>query len=93
MNVILMDKFLKQSYQPKKKCSRCKKTLNWPENFRRKGVKKANGEVQYRSECKRCSLKEWNDWKFKNPDKLKEYRRNAYLKRKDKLKNENIKEL
>jgi len=28
-----------------------------------------------------------------NPDKLKEYRRNAYLKRKEKLKNENIKEL
>jgi hypothetical protein len=27
-----------------------------------------------------------------NPDKLKEYRRNAYLKRKEKLKNENIKE-
>ena len=25
-----------------------------------------------------------------NPDKLKEYRRTAYLKRKDKLKNENI---
>lgn len=28
-----------------------------------------------------------------NPDKLKEYRRNAYLKRKEKLKNENIKEI
>jgi hypothetical protein len=28
-----------------------------------------------------------------NPEKLKEYRRNAYLKRKDKLKNENIQEL
>ena len=27
-----------------------------------------------------------------NPDKIKEYRRNAYLKRKEKLKNENIKE-
>ena len=27
-----------------------------------------------------------------NPDKLKEYRRTAYLKRKDKLNNENIKE-
>ena len=27
-----------------------------------------------------------------NPDKLKEYRRNAYLKRKEKLKSENIKE-
>ena len=27
-----------------------------------------------------------------NPDKLKEYRKNAYLKRKEKLKNENIKE-
>jgi len=27
-----------------------------------------------------------------NPDKLKEYRRTAYLKRKEKLKNENIKE-
>lgn len=27
-----------------------------------------------------------------NPEKLKEYRRNAYLKRKEKLKNENIKE-
>jgi hypothetical protein len=27
-----------------------------------------------------------------NPDKLKEYRRNAYLKRKEKIKNENIKE-
>jgi hypothetical protein len=27
-----------------------------------------------------------------NPDKLKEYRRNAYLKRKEKLKNQNIKE-
>jgi hypothetical protein len=27
-----------------------------------------------------------------NPDKLKEYRRNAYIKRKEKLKNENIKE-
>jgi hypothetical protein len=26
-----------------------------------------------------------------NPDKLKEYRRNAYLKRKEKLKSENIK--
>lgn len=25
-----------------------------------------------------------------NPDKLKEYRRNAYLKRKEKLKNENV---
>jgi len=25
-----------------------------------------------------------------NPDKLREYRRNAYLKRKDKLQNENI---
>jgi hypothetical protein len=28
-----------------------------------------------------------------NPDKLKEYRRNAYLKRKEKLKNEIINEL
>ena len=28
-----------------------------------------------------------------NPEKLKEYRRNAYLKRKNKLKNENIQEL
>ena len=28
-----------------------------------------------------------------NPEKIKEYRRNAYLKRKDKLKNENIQEL
>ena len=28
-----------------------------------------------------------------NPEKLKEYRRNAYLKRKEKLKNENIKEI
>lgn len=28
-----------------------------------------------------------------NPDKLKEYRRNAYLKRKEKMKNENIKEI
>jgi hypothetical protein len=27
-----------------------------------------------------------------NPEKIKEYRRNAYLKRKEKLKNENIKE-
>ncbi len=27
-----------------------------------------------------------------NPDKIKEYRRTAYLKRKEKLKNENIKE-
>jgi len=27
-----------------------------------------------------------------NPDKLKEYRKNAYLKRKEKLKNENINE-
>jgi hypothetical protein len=27
-----------------------------------------------------------------NPDKLKEYRRTAYLKRKEKLKNENIEE-
>ena len=27
-----------------------------------------------------------------NPEKLKEYRRTAYLKRKEKLKNENIKE-
>lgn len=27
-----------------------------------------------------------------NPDKLKEYRQRAYLKRKEKLKNENIKE-
>ena len=27
-----------------------------------------------------------------NPDKIKEYRRNAYLKRKEKLKNENINE-
>ena len=27
-----------------------------------------------------------------DPEKLKEYRRNAYLKRKEKLKNENIKE-
>ena len=27
-----------------------------------------------------------------NPDKLKEYRRNAYLKRKEKIQNENIKE-
>jgi hypothetical protein len=26
-----------------------------------------------------------------NPEKIKEYRRNAYLKRKEKLKNENIK--
>jgi hypothetical protein len=31
--------------------------------------------------------------KQENPEKLKEYRRNAYLKRKDKLKNENIIEL
>lgn len=29
--------------------------------------------------------------KEENPEKLKEYRRNAYLKRKEKLKNENIK--
>jgi hypothetical protein len=28
-----------------------------------------------------------------NPDKLKEYRRNAYLKRKEKLKNDNINEI
>jgi cell division septum initiation protein DivIVA len=28
-----------------------------------------------------------------NPDKLKEYRRNAYIKRQEKLKNENIKDL
>jgi hypothetical protein len=28
-----------------------------------------------------------------NPDKIKEYRRNAYLKRKEKLKNEIIKEI
>jgi hypothetical protein len=28
-----------------------------------------------------------------NPEKIKEYRRNAYLKRKEKLKNENINEL
>ena len=28
-----------------------------------------------------------------NPEKIKEYRRNAYLKRKEKLKNENIKEI
>lgn len=28
-----------------------------------------------------------------NPEKLKEYRRNAYLKRKEKLKNENIEEI
>ena len=27
-----------------------------------------------------------------NPEKIKEYRRNAYLKRKEKLKNENIKD-
>jgi hypothetical protein len=27
-----------------------------------------------------------------NPEKIKEYRKNAYLKRKEKLKNENIKE-
>jgi len=27
-----------------------------------------------------------------NPEKIKEYRRNAYLKRKEKLKNTNIKE-
>ena len=27
-----------------------------------------------------------------NPEKIKQYRRNAYLKRKEKLKNENIKE-
>ena len=27
-----------------------------------------------------------------NPEKIKEYRRNAYLKRKEKLKNESIKE-
>jgi hypothetical protein len=27
-----------------------------------------------------------------NPDKLKEYRKNAYLKRKEKLKNDNIKD-
>ena len=31
--------------------------------------------------------------KKENPEKLKEYQRNAYLKRKEKLKNENIKEL
>lgn len=31
--------------------------------------------------------------KQENPEKLKEYRRNAYLKRKEKLKNENIMEL
>jgi hypothetical protein len=30
--------------------------------------------------------------KEENPEKLKEYRKNAYLKRKEKLKNENIKE-
>ena len=29
---------------------------------------------------------------YTNPEKLKEYRRTAYLKRKDKLNNENIKE-
>jgi cell division septum initiation protein DivIVA len=28
-----------------------------------------------------------------NPEKIKEYRRNAYLKRKEKLKNESIKEI
>jgi hypothetical protein len=28
--------------------------------------------------------------KENNPDKIKEYRRNAYLKRKEKIKNENI---
>ena len=31
--------------------------------------------------------------KENNPDKLKEYRRTAYLKRKEKLNNENIKEI
>ena len=30
--------------------------------------------------------------KEENPEKIKEYRKNAYLKRKEKLKNENIKE-
>jgi hypothetical protein len=29
--------------------------------------------------------------KEENPEKLKEYRKNAYLKRKEKFKNENIK--
>lgn len=28
-----------------------------------------------------------------NPEKIKQYRRNAYLKRKEKLKNDNIKEI
>jgi hypothetical protein len=31
--------------------------------------------------------------KESNPEKLKEYRKNAYLKRKEKIKNDNIKEL
>lgn len=38
------------------------------------------------------SNKRLEQLKETNPDKLKEYRRNAYLKRKEKMKNENIKE-
>lgn len=38
------------------------------------------------------SNKRLENLKETNPDKLKEYRRNAYLKRKEKMKNENIKE-
>ena len=39
------------------------------------------------------SNKRLENLKETNPDKLKEYRRNAYLKRKEKMKNENIKEI
>jgi hypothetical protein len=38
------------------------------------------------------SNKRLENLKETNPDKLKEYRRNAYLKRKEKMKNKNIKE-
>jgi hypothetical protein len=48
------------------------------ENNKDKFIKKSNNRLQ--------NLKQIN------PDKLKEYRRNAYLKRKEKLKTENIKE-
>jgi hypothetical protein len=72
-------KVLVEELQEKlKKYTNPNRNKKYYENNKDKFIQNANDRLQ--------KLKETN------PEKLKEYRRTAYLKRTDKLKNENIKE-
>ena len=61
----------------KKKCSRCKKILAWPENFNKDSWKKEG----HRSECKECQYKDRYEWGRKNSHIVKAQKKRKVLRK------------